>query len=103
MTVPRQNQVDTVFAYSVEMFYFLFLGVIQGIIGTVSVCAGFISPIIVGFITYHQVSVFIFNALLLFTYTLNTSFVLVVLLIYFKTKACQLLMQTNFPVAGKYL
>ncbi|VVC32475.1 Hypothetical protein CINCED_3A020713 [Cinara cedri] len=31
-----------------------YAGVIQGIIGTVCVCSGFISPLVVGFLTFHQ-------------------------------------------------
>jgi len=45
------------------MFYILiiilFLGVIQGIIGTIGVCPGLISPIVVGYFTLNQV-IFLF-------------------------------------------
>jgi len=37
----------------------LFLGVIQGIIGTIGVCSGIASPIVVGYLTFNQVYYFI--------------------------------------------
>jgi len=41
------------------MDYFTLIGVVQGIIGTVGVSPGFISPLVVGFITSNQVKIFL--------------------------------------------
>jgi len=38
------------------MTLFSFIGVLQGIVGTLGVTTGFISPVIVGMLTYNQVT-----------------------------------------------